>query len=40
MVGCAGSPTCIVHADATLARSKVKVTWQWPSAPFRGLYLR
>jgi len=34
MVGYAGSPTCIVHADMTLTQSKVKVTWRWPSAPF------
>ena len=26
MVGCAGSPTGIVHADMTLTRSNVKVT--------------
>ena len=25
MVGCAGSPICIVQADITLTRSKVKV---------------
>jgi len=33
MVGCAGSPVCIVHADMTLTRSKVKATRRWPSAP-------
>ena len=25
MVGCAGSPVCLVHADMTLMQSKVKV---------------
>jgi len=34
---CAGSPICIVFVDMTLTRSKVKVTWRWPSALFRGL---
>ena len=38
MVGCAGSPLCIVHADMTFSQSKVKVTGRWPPAPFRGLY--
>jgi len=38
MVGYAGNPLCIVHADMTLTWSKVKVTWRWPSAPFRRLY--
>jgi len=33
MVGYAGSPICIVHADMTLIRPKVKVTRQWLSAP-------
>jgi len=37
VVGYAGSPVCIVRADMTLTRSKVKVTWVWPSAPFWGL---
>jgi len=37
VVGYAGSPVCILHADMTLTRSKVKVTWVWPSAPFWGL---
>jgi len=39
MVGYAGNPIYIVHVDMTLTRSKVKVTWQWPSAPFWGLLL-
>jgi len=34
MVGYAGSPICIVHADMTLTRSKVKVK------TFRGAYFQ
>jgi len=33
MVGFAGSHIRIVHADMTLTRYKVKVTWRWPSHP-------
>jgi len=29
VVGYAGSPVCILRADMTLTRSKVKVTWVW-----------
>jgi len=29
----------VVHADTTLAQSKVKVMWRWPSAPSWGLLL-
>jgi len=36
MVGYAGSPMCTVHADVTLTLYKVKVTQQWPPAPFWG----
>jgi len=39
MVVYADSPICIVCADVTLMRSKVKVTWRWPSSPFRVLYI-
>jgi len=38
MVVYPGSPVCIVHVDTTLIRSKVKVSRQWPLAPFWGLY--
>jgi len=38
MVVYTGSAICIVHADVTLTRSKVKVkvTRRWLLAPFRG----
>jgi len=32
-------PICIVHADVTLTRSKVKVMQRWLSAPFRAFIL-
>jgi len=31
---------CIVYADMTLIRSKVKVTQRWLSAPFRGYFFQ
>jgi len=38
MIECASSPICIVHADVTLTRSKVKDTQRWPSAPSVAIF--